>query len=174
MFDGVTLGERFSPDWRRLDSEAGRTLEPGHHFEWVWILAQYQRLTGESIAGFPEALIAFGERHGVDQRSYAVFDAVRDDGAVLQGASRAWTNTERIKAWLALYELTGRDPRAEVAQSVNLLFDRYFARSKPGLWIDRFDRDGAPMVEAVPASIIYHLLLAFSEVLRLEPKLSAL
>jgi mannose/cellobiose epimerase-like protein (N-acyl-D-glucosamine 2-epimerase family) len=174
LFDGVTLGERFGPDWRRLDGEAGRALEPGHHFEWPWILAQYHRLTGESVAGHPEALIAFGEKFGLDEQSRAVFDAVRDDGAVLQGASRAWTNTERIKGWLALYELTGRDPRAQVAESVNLLFDRYFARSKPGLWVDRFDRDGAPMVEAVPASIIYHFLLAFTEVLRLEPKLSAL
>ncbi|QGZ96568.1 AGE family epimerase/isomerase [Terricaulis silvestris] len=174
LFDGVTLGERFGPDWTRLDSEAGRVLEPGHHFEWPWILAQHQRLTGESVAGYPEALIAFGERFGLDERSRAVFDTVWDDGAVLQGASRAWTNTERIKGWLALYELTGRDPRAQVAESVNLLFDRYFAGSKPGLWVDRFDRDGAPMAEAVPASIVYHLLLAFTEVLRLEPKLSAL
>lgn len=174
LFDGVTLGERFEPDWKRLDGDAGRSLEPGHHFEWPWILAQYQRLAGESVAGYPEALIAFGEKFGVDERSHAVFDAVRDDGAVLQGASRAWTNTERIKGWLALYELTGRDPRAQVAESVNLLFERYFAGSKAGLWVDRFERDGAPMVEAVPASIIYHILLAFTEVLRLEPKLSAL
>ncbi len=174
LFDGATLGERFAPDWRRLEGEAGRALDPGHHFEWAWILAQYRRLSGDDIGNYPEALVAFGEKFGVDPRSHAVFDAVRDDGAVLQGASRAWTNTERIKGYLALYELTGRDPRAEVAQSVNLLFDRYFAGSTPGLWVDRFDRDGAPMVEAVPASIIYHLLLAFSEVLRLEPKLSAL
>lgn len=174
LFDGATLGERFAPNWRRADGEAGRVLEPGHHFEWPWILAQHQRLTGESVAGLPEALVAFGERHGIDARSRAVFDAVRDDGVVLQGASRAWTNTERIKGWLALYELTGVDPRSAVAESVNLLFDRYFAGSKPGLWVDRFDRDGAPMVEAVPASIIYHLLLAFTEVLRLEPRLTAL
>jgi mannose/cellobiose epimerase-like protein (N-acyl-D-glucosamine 2-epimerase family) len=174
LFDGASLGERFAPDWRRLEGEAGRALDPGHHFEWAWILAQYRRLSGDDIGNYPEALVAFGEKFGVDPRSHAVFDAVRDDGAVLQGASRAWTNTERIKGYLALYELTGRDPRAEVAQSVNLLFDRYFAGSTPGLWVDRFDRDGAPMVEAVPASIIYHLLLAFSEVLRLEPKLSAL
>lgn len=174
LFNGVTLGERFGPDWKRLDSEAGRVLEPGHHFEWPWILAQYQRLTGESVAGYPEALMGFGEKFGLDEHSRAVFDAVRDDGAVVHGASRAWTNTERIKGWLALYELTGRDPRAQVAESVNLLFERYFARSKPGLWIDRFDRDGAPMVKAVPASIVYHILLAFTEVLRLEPKLNAL
>lgn len=174
LFDGVTLGERFAPDWRRLTSEAGRALEPGHHFEWPWILAQFQRLTGQDVTGYANALIAFGERFGVDERSRAVFDTVRDDGLILQGASRAWTNTERIKGWLALYELTGRDPRANVAESVNLLFDRYFANSKPGLWVDRFDRDGAPMVEEVPASIVYHILLAFTEVLRLEPKLNAL
>jgi mannose/cellobiose epimerase-like protein (N-acyl-D-glucosamine 2-epimerase family) len=174
LFNGANLGERFTPDWRRLSGEAGRTLEPGHHFEWAWILAQYQRLSGADIARCAEALIAFGEKYGVDQHSHAVFDAVRDDAAVLNGSSRAWANAERIKAWLALYDLTGRDPRADVAASVDLLFERYFAGSKPGLWVDRFDRDGAPMVKAVPASIVYHLLLAFSEILRLEPKLSAI
>lgn len=174
LFDGETLGERFALDWRRLDTPAGRILEPGHHFEWAWILAQHKRLSGDDVGGFPEALVSFGEKHGVDPRSHAVADTIRDDSAASPGASRAWSNTERIKGYLALYELKGRDPRAEVTQSVNLLFDRYFAGSKPGLWVDRFDRDGAPMVEAVPASIIYHLLLAFSEVLRLEPRLSAL
>jgi mannose/cellobiose epimerase-like protein (N-acyl-D-glucosamine 2-epimerase family) len=103
-----------------------------------------------------------------------VFDAVRDDGAQLRTTSRAWTNTERIKAWLALFELTGRDPRREVAGSLHLLFGRYFAGLPLGLWRDQFDAEGQPLSKAVPASIVYHLFLAFSEVLRLQPRLIAL
>jgi mannose/cellobiose epimerase-like protein (N-acyl-D-glucosamine 2-epimerase family) len=167
LFDGATLGERFRPDWSRTPAQ---TLEPGHHFEWAWILAQYQRLRGGDWAEAAAALVASGERWGVDA-AHAVYDAVGEDGAPLQASSRAWTNTERIKGWLGLYELTGRDPREAVGQSLALLFERYFAGAQPGAWTDRFDADGRPLTEAVPASIVYHLLLAFSEVLRLERRL---
>ena len=127
-------------------------------------------MRGGDWAGDAAALVASGERFGVDA-AHAVYDAVGEDYAPLQASSRAWTNTERIKGWLGLHELTGRDPRAAVSQSLRLLFERYFASAQPGAWIDRFDADGRPMTEAVPASIVYHLLLAFSEVLRLEPRL---
>lgn len=173
LFDGRTLGERFDQDWRRLDSAEGRTLEPGHHFEWTWILAQYQKQTGEQVSGEALALADFAERFGVDRQTGAVFDAVGDDGAPLKRSSRAWTNTERLKAWLAIFELTGRDPTAEVSSTLNLFFRRYFANAKPGAWIDQFDGEGRPMCEAVPASIVYHLLLAFQDLLRLEPALTA-
>lgn len=173
LFDGVTLGERFDEDWRRLTCEEGRAVEPGHHFEWAWILAQYQRLTGVDVSTQALALAEFAEQRGVDPVSGAVFDLVRDDGAPIRKSSRAWTNTERIKAWLGVYELTGRDPTAELKSALWLLFDRYFAVAKPGLWIDQFDGEGKPMSKAAPAGIVYHLLLAFSEVLRLEPDLKA-
>jgi mannose/cellobiose epimerase-like protein (N-acyl-D-glucosamine 2-epimerase family) len=174
LFDGRTLGERFTEDWRRLPGEEGRTLEPGHHFEWAWILAQYQRLKGADLSAEAYALASFAERFGVDAGSGAVFDAVGDDGAPLKTTSRAWTNTERIKAWLALFELTGRDPRREVAGSLRLLFGRYFAGLPLGLWLDQFDAEGRALSKAAPASIVYHLFLAFSEVLRLQPQLIAL
>jgi mannose/cellobiose epimerase-like protein (N-acyl-D-glucosamine 2-epimerase family) len=173
LFDGATLGERFNDDWTRIGGQEGRAVEPGHHFEWAWILAQYQRLSGENVTSQAEALARFGETHGVDAKSAAVFDLIADDGAPLRTSSRTWTNTERIKAWLAIYELTGRDPTPEVSASLRLIFDRYFASARPGAWVDQFDADGKPMVEAVPASIVYHLFLAFAEVLRLEPRLKA-
>lgn len=174
FFDGRTLGERFDDDWRRIQGAAGREVEPGHHFEWAWILAQYQRLTGENVSAEAQALAEWAELHGVDRRSSAVFDLIRDDGAVLRASSRAWTNTERIKGWLAIHELTGRDPSTEVSSSLKLIFQRYFAGSPAGAWIDQFDADGNPMVEAVPASIVYHLFLAFTETLRLEDRIKAL
>lgn len=174
IFDGDSVGERFSADWIRTPDEAARAIEPGHHFEWIWILAQYQRVAGRDVSSFAPALADFAERHGVDPASHAVYDAVRDDGVVLRSSARTWTGTERIKAWLALHELTGRDPREPLKQSLGLLFNRYFAGSRPGLWTDQFDEHGAPMTKAVPASIVYHLFLAFSELLRLEPRLRAL
>ncbi|MBS0386658.1 MAG: AGE family epimerase/isomerase [Proteobacteria bacterium] len=170
LFDGHTLGERFTEDWRRIEGEDGRVLEPGHHFEWVWILAQYWRATGEDMTAQARALTAFAER-GVDRTSRMSIDAIRDDGLPLRRTSRSWPNTERIKAHLALFEMTGADPSAPVAETVDLLFSKYLAVEPLGSWMDQFDGEGRPIAKAVPASILYHYFLCFSEVLRLEPKL---
>jgi mannose/cellobiose epimerase-like protein (N-acyl-D-glucosamine 2-epimerase family) len=171
LFDGRSLGERFAEDWRRLSTEEGQALEPGHHFEWAWILGQHAKLTGGQLPEEAPMLVAFAEQVGVDPVSQAVFDDVREDGAPLRRSSRAWTNAERIKGWLALFEKTGCDPRREIAAATRLLCGRYFAGMPRGAWMDQFDGQGRPMSTAVPASIVYHLFLAFSELLRLEPGL---
>jgi N-acylglucosamine 2-epimerase/mannose-6-phosphate isomerase len=173
FFDGVILGECFTRDWRRAAGDPGRLVEPGHQFEWAWILTQYHRLTGTDVTAEAHALVAFSEHYGVDPRSQATYQLIRDDGAVLDAGSRTWPNTERIKGWLALYELAGIDPRPAVAGSVRLLLDRYLGQCAPGVWIDHFDAEGRPIAEIAPASTLYHVFLAFAEVLRLEPKLSA-
>ena len=172
FFDGVTLGERFTQDWRRVEGAQGRVLEPGHHFEWAWILARYQRLTGEDMTAQARALTGFGEK-GVDPKTHMTIDAIGDDGAALKRSSRSWPNTERIKAHLGLFELTGADPSGPVNETLALLFDKYLALAPRGAWMDQFDGDGAPIAKAVPASILYHFFLCFSEVLRLEGQLRA-
>lgn len=173
FFDGRTLAEYFTADWGRALSEEGRSVEPGHQFEWAWLLAQYQRTSGVStdLAGSAAALIAFGERFGVDAETQATYDEVRDDGAPLRTTSRAWPNTERIKGHLGLYELTGADPRQAAAAATRVLLDRYLALPLPGAWIDQFDALLQPMSQTIPASTLYHVFLAFAELLRLQPRL---
>ena len=90
----------------------------------------------------------------------------------LDRGSRSWPNTERIKGWIGLYELTGVDPRAAIAGSARLLLDRYFTNCAPGAWIDHFDADGKATSQSAPASTLYHVFLAFAEVLRVEEKLA--
>jgi mannose/cellobiose epimerase-like protein (N-acyl-D-glucosamine 2-epimerase family) len=173
LFDGRTLGERFNDHWVRISGEEGRRLEPGHAFEWAWILSRYQTLTGEEVADIATSLVAFGERFGINPKTGAVCDEVRDDGAPLITSSRSWPNTERIKAHLALFELTRDEPDETVAVTTRLLFDKYLSTDVRGLWMDHLDGDGKPIAKTVPASIFYHLFLAFSEILRLEPDLTA-
>lgn len=170
LFDGTSLGEFFTPDLERVAEEQGRIAEPGHHFEWAWILTQYRRLSGEDTAREALALVDFAERC-VDRTTGATPDEARADGVVTRATSRTWPNTERIKGWLAAFELTGRDVSAPVGQSTRLLLDRYLAVHPRGLWLDQFDAAGAPIATAAPASTFYHIFLAFAEVLRLAPRL---
>jgi len=174
LFDGATLGEYFTADWRRLGGERGRILEPGHQFEWAWILAQYAKHTGDDASNEAGALVQFSERHGVDLATQFTFNTMRDDGAPLDRGSRTWPNTERIKGWLGVFELLGHDPTAQIEGSTRLLLDRYLAVTPRGSWMDAFDAEQRPSASAAPTSTLYHVFLAFAEVLRLEPKLRQL
>ena len=96
------------------------------------------------------------------------FNSVRDDGTPVDRGSRTWPNTERIKAAVALHELDGADPEPVFRSSGQLLLGRYLAHAPRGTWIDAFDAGGRPLAESIPTSTLYHLFLAFAEVLRVS------
>ena len=171
FFDGRTLGEYFTDDWQRVPGDQGRVVEPGHQFEWAWILANYSRLGEVALNDEISALVAWSERHGVDPASGATFNQVRDDGVPLDRGSRTWPNTERLKGHLAVFELHGGTPHAAIASSTRLLLDRYLDVQPRGSWMDAFDGSGRPAATTAPTSTLYHVFLAFAELLRLEPLL---
>ncbi|HET9369251.1 MAG TPA: AGE family epimerase/isomerase [Vicinamibacterales bacterium] len=171
FFDGRTLAEYFTDDWRRASGEPGRIVEPGHQLEWAWILGGAGRLLGLDLREEANALVAFAERHGVDRATHVTVNQVRDDGAPIDAGSRTWPNTERIKGHLALIEMGGSGSIDAVAGSARLLLDRYLAVTPRGSWMDHFDVAGRPIASAAPTSTLYHVFLAFAEVLRLEAQL---
>ena len=166
-----TLAEVFTDYLERAPGEAGRRIEPGHCFEWAWILGQHQRLTGADHDEVCRRLFRFASEAGVDRVSGLTLNAVRDDGAPLDRGSRIWPNTERIKGAIALEELGGPPAASTVLSALDALF-RDFLRTD-GRWVDAIDEHGRPASDLVPASSLYHLFLAFAEVLRWgdpEPK----
>ena len=168
-----TLAEYYDQDWRRSPGVRGRIIEPGHQFEWAWILRHATRLTGVDFSDTARGLFAFAEAHGVDPRTGLTYDAVLDDGGPHDPKHRSWPQTEALKAHLAEIEFGGRALDARPAQITANLLDRYLDRPVPGAWVDHLDPHGAVIVDKVPASTLYHVFLAFSELLRLEPQLSA-
>ncbi len=165
------LAEFYDGDWNRASGDAGRVTEPGHQFEWAWILANAGRLLEMNLADEARGLVRFAEEHGVDRRTYVTYQSVRDDGTPIDKGSRVWPNTERIKAAVALYEIDSADPRPVFDQSGGLLLDRYMNRKPRGVWYEVFDGDGRMTATTTPASTLYHIFLAFSEMLRVAAKL---
>lgn len=163
-----TLTEYFNDDWSRAPGDNGRVVEPGHQMEWAWILNSARKLLGLDTANEIRAAIRFAEKNGVDPATAATYNSVRDDGTPIDRGSRTWPNTERLKAAVALYELDGVDPAPVVDPTAELLLQRYLSHAPPGTWIDAFDVDGKPLAKAVPASTLYHIFLAFAEVLRIS------
>jgi N-acylglucosamine 2-epimerase/mannose-6-phosphate isomerase len=173
--DAGVLREFYNADWSRLDSPEGRIVEPGHMMEWSWILYRAERLLGLDCRADARRLFETAERIGVAAGTGLTLDQVDAEGAVIAGGSRSWPQTETLKAHLAVLENDGVDTRAGIARCVDNLLDRYLAApALPGAWIDQFDAAGNPAADKIPPTTFYHVLLAFSELLRLEPRIEAM
>jgi mannose-6-phosphate isomerase len=160
------LLEFFTSDWEPQPGSQGRVVEPGHHFEWVWLLHRHAHLFRLELAPEAEALFSFALRFGVDPRSGAVFDELDPSGAVVRPTQRVWPQTEFLQALAARYEATREANRLDRLQ---WQLDRCLtARVKPGQgsWEEQLDRRGRPVSEFLPASTVYHVFLALTEVAR--------
>lgn len=167
-FKSATLAEYFSDDWTRAPGEQGRITEPGHQLEWAWILNSCRKAFGLDLADTIRKCVSFAEQRGVDPVTSAVYNAVRDDGAPIDRSSRTWPNTERIKAAVALCELDDGGLSSAATDSISLLFNRYLDKPIAGAWLDTFDAKGRSTADHIPASTLYHVFLAFAEVLRIS------
>ena len=160
---GVLL-EYFEPDWSRRASADGRYFEPGHHFEWIWLLDRYDHATGGTRAFAPVAdrLWRLALDHGVDARGRVV-EEVDTEFAVRLPTHRAWPFTEALKAAAVRHE--SGDPAAAgfAGTMVDALLGDILAHPFPAGWYDRIDADGRPLVDYIPASTLYHVFLAATE-----------
>lgn len=173
FFDPATgsLGETFAPDWLPLSGAEGARVEPGHHFEWHWLLHDYARQTGAPEAReLARVLFDFAQAHGVSAQTGLCFDAVDRDGKLVAQSHRLWPQTERLKALVAEAE-RGATPGCRAAAEREILpmarriQQNYFTLA-PGLWIDQLDAQLRPQSQFIPATSLYHIFLAYSEVLR--------
>jgi mannose/cellobiose epimerase-like protein (N-acyl-D-glucosamine 2-epimerase family) len=166
-----TLGEFFTEDWTAFPGPRGLIREPGHHFEWTWLLYHHERLTGSSEAReTARRLHAFGQRQvdALANPSRLVVNEVDPTGHVLAGAALLWPQTEYLKALAARIEFEGDDAAAaRLEQHLRLVF-RHFVDAKSGLWVNQLDARGQPIGERVPIRVLYHLVLAFVEISRVS------
>lgn len=165
---GVLL-EYFAEDWgRHPDAAKSLVFEPGHHFEWVWLLREFEELAGADLGG-PITLLDLSARESGIGSGGRVFDEVRAGGHVLKRSHRIWPHTEGAKA--AVARLARADPEAPAFAStmVVALFEHFLDKPFAGGWIDHLGEDLQPIVDFVPASSLYHIFLAATELTRVFP-----
>jgi mannose/cellobiose epimerase-like protein (N-acyl-D-glucosamine 2-epimerase family) len=168
FFDPATgaLGEFFTPDWRIAPGADGDWIEPGHQFEWTWLLDQYGRLSGEGAGEELRALYRGGLAHGVDPETHVAVNRVGRDGRVQDAACRLWPQTEALKAHCVMLR-RGEADEAAVAGVVRALGERFFDGCPPGAWMDQFDAQGRPAAKTIPTSSFYHIFMGYGELDRL-------
>jgi mannose-6-phosphate isomerase len=152
------LREYFDGDWKPVSGIDGRIVEPGHQFEWAWLLLRWAGIAErQDAARAARRLIEIGEGPGVDPARGVAINQLLDDMSVHDAQARLWPQTERIKA----HVLAGNDGKAAAA-TLGLL--RYFDTPVKGLWRDRLNADGSFVQEPAPASSFYHVVCAILEI----------
>jgi mannose/cellobiose epimerase-like protein (N-acyl-D-glucosamine 2-epimerase family) len=168
------LVEFFGEDWRVAPTADGELREPGHQFEWVWLLYEYSRAARDvSIVSYAERLFAFGSQFGIERGETlpgAVFDGVDASGALTADAKLLWPQTEYLKACVARAEWVGDEvARSAIGKHLALIAQSYM-RADGATWHNQLARDGSPVVKPTLARLLYHLFLAFAEADRLFAK----
>ena len=146
--DPPVLVEDFAEDWTPLDGP-DHAFEPGHHFEWVWLLDWHARLAGRRRHPCAEALWSSAVALGTTQ-DRRVLDKVRASGAVVEASIRLWPFTEAARA-----ASLGVSEAVTAVQMLDAMQRRFL--DPRGTWIDRVDKNGAALSTSVPASSLYHI-----------------
>jgi mannose/cellobiose epimerase-like protein (N-acyl-D-glucosamine 2-epimerase family) len=158
-----TLREVYDRRWSPAPGAAGARVEPGHLFEWAWLLHRFgQGFGARRAVQAAHRLYATALRHVDPGRGVAV-NAVTAAGEVVDPSARLWPQAEYLKAALRLDgDATDRAPRAAAALAA------YLRTSVQGAWRDRMRADGGFAAEPSPASSLYHIVGAALELAAVE------
>lgn len=149
--EGGFLREFFDSDWRAAHGQLGRSVEPGHQFEWAWLLSRHAGRRGDTRADAAAARLYASGLRGIDRKRDVAVNEVTDDFVVVDPVARLWPQTERLKTTL----LFGGE--AEGVAAANAL-RTYLDAGYQGAWRDKLSGDGAFIVEPAPATSFYHVL----------------
>jgi mannose/cellobiose epimerase-like protein (N-acyl-D-glucosamine 2-epimerase family) len=165
------IREFFTGDWSAMPGEDADVVEPGHQYEWAWLLLRWSRRAADSRAlTVAIELIDRAEARGVDSKRGVAINALFGDGRRRDARARLWPQTERIKATCLAAQLTGQPSYAAAAAAATHSLMKYLDTPTPGLWRDTMDERGAFVEQLAPASSFYHIVSAALQLQRTGEK----
>jgi mannose/cellobiose epimerase-like protein (N-acyl-D-glucosamine 2-epimerase family) len=165
--DSGALPEFYDLNWCPDRINNTLTIEPGHQFEWSWLLARWSLL-----ANIPEAadaaarLCAIAEFYGVDPYRNVTFESIEETMIPRCLTARLWQQTERVKAWYVQSLLTNSTNALDRCDKALDGFKKFLSGPRPGLWFDTMSSSGSFLSEPVKSSSGYHIACAIETVLR--------
>lgn len=165
--DGV-LYETFDSDWEPTLVDFGRgppPNSPGHHFEWVWLLLEMRRLTGNEEYGWLATTLYNTALNWIYVKTGGVPYNVQPDGTVTDTRRRLWPQCEALRATHAMaknWPQDGTIPDLRDKLLTTILRDH----AAGPVWHEWLEADGTPIDPGtVPASSLYHLFFCMDYVL---------
>lgn len=165
--DTATLTEFFQNDWTRIEGNGDHArVEPGHHYEWAWLLLRYlKHRHRDGLEAKARTLFSTANAMGHHGYTGAAADSMMPDGTDVSVTARCWPQTEALKAAIA-FEKCGLAAAKDLKKSMlKLLFERYLDGPIEGGWYDRIDETGRICAVDMPSSTFYHVYCALAEYL---------
>lgn len=128
-------------------------FEPGHQFEWYFLLESSPLLRGSTLHGSLERAFAFTEQQGVDQSTGAVRAMLTLDGHSKDATQRIWAQAEYLRA------LTLR-PNSDSAVLRQLRALQQHSLHSRG-WFECRDENGNVTRRDMPSTTPYHLATCY-------------
>ncbi|WP_341522449.1 AGE family epimerase/isomerase [Pseudomonas sp. G.S.17] len=127
--------------------------EPGHQFEWFFLLDSSSHLRGSPLHTSLTQAFAHAEAQGVDPQTGAVVAMLEVDGTVRDGTQRIWAQAEYLRA-LALRP----DSEAALGRELRALQTRFLHASG---WNECLDSAGQVSRSDMPSTTPYHLATCY-------------
>ncbi|MHC6227658.1 AGE family epimerase/isomerase [Pseudomonas sp. X10] len=132
-------------------------FEPGHQFEWFYLLETSVLLRGSPLHASISRAFGYAEQHGV--KDSAVLAMLDVDGQVVDATQRIWAQAEYLRA-LALRP----DTEEKLLAQLQALEQRFLHE---GGWHECRDADGAVSRHDMPSTTPYHLATCLEGLQRL-------
>ncbi|MGL6244028.1 AGE family epimerase/isomerase [Pseudomonas sp.] len=129
-------------------------FEPGHQFEWFFLLESSSLLQGSKLHASLERAFVLTEQLGVDPQTGAVTAMLDLNGSAKDATQRIWAQAEYLRA------LTLRpDSEASVQRQLQALQQRFL---HAGGWYECRDEQGEVSRKDMPSTTPYHLATCYS------------
>ncbi|WP_395392700.1 AGE family epimerase/isomerase [Novosphingobium sp. BL-8A] len=160
--EGGALREYFSQDWTVHPAQGAGSVEPGHLFEWSWLLTRYETFSGKDQSNPIGRLMAMALRHGLDKRTGRIIDEITEDGRPVRTSSRSWPHAEALKALSTVKSELGGGDSSAMAAILHRLMTVYCPPFLNGGWQDQMDNEDHPLRPDIPASTFYHIYFSIT------------
>lgn len=160
-----TVIEFYDDDLKTPHTDKGHIFQPGHSFEWVWLLKKYETYKGSLGLCDPitARLFDFANQHGWDEDHGGIYDGVGKDGAVLIDTKRIWPFCEALKANALMIGYV-KDKIGLKQRMVNMtqVFNQKYM-SERGFWTEWLNRDLTTVTDYMPGTTPYHVYFGITE-----------
>lgn len=167
FIDPVTgfLAEDFDEHWNIIREQGRFIFEPGHQYEWSWLMGRYQRFTGSDLTHVRRNLFEQSEAWGIDPVRGIAWDQVWSNREPKLLSARFWPQAERVKSAVqsALDGVVPHEVGMAAADEAMGALWTYLERPLPGTWYDVREEGGQFQPAFAKASSLYHIIGAMQE-----------
>ena len=149
------LNRNFNPN-----KEIGHIIEPGHHYEWAWLLNwTAETLDQPELKDLGARILSQSLEFGWDTEFEGVFDQINaKDVTILKSSKRLWPVLELIKA-LCVYP--SEQNFIYLRNCLETVLEHYLKET--GTWVEHYTQNWQVLSDKMPVSSAYHLGMACLE-----------